>query len=212
MQRMEPTPHLSYSPRAPLSATLSRRSVTIAIVLALTAFLAMVGPIFISSLANIFWETKAATYLPPADQLALQYDAANGTYIVPPLPSCWRHLDLGAGRQGLILLHRMQCDNNDPVLVAVSVSGGTSALGGTGIMLITSVQSREHRPVPFNTQWRALEWAAGASRVTIQVAKPDPADPSHFTFTGEADGIRHDMDGWLRADQSLLISERDTRQ
>ena len=45
-------------------------------------------------------------------------------------------------------------------------------------------------------------------KVKLYAGRPDPADPSHFTLDYELDGRRETIDGWLRDDDAVDLTQR----
>ena len=160
-------------------------------------------------LDSLYWQHQAGNYIPPSNQIALQWPTASPTPITAPLPPAWTHLNApkvsAAMNQGLILLHALHVPHGEPVLVAVNALSPRATAKDTVGPVILEICTKTSG---WQVQWTTLDWPVNERPFALYVAQLDPNDPAHFTFTAQVGKTTHVMDGYLRADGSLLIGER----
>ena len=120
-----------------------------------------------------------------------------------------------------LFLHRLQADGRSPRLVAVDATfvcgwGGPGTPGAAAPRVGMALNASVFQPgsvlsdprLVANSAWVA-PFSTGpdssTTRFRFYAGRPDPEDPAHFTIAFEKDGRHGEIDGWLRADDSVLL-------
>ncbi len=164
-------------------------------------------------------------YVAPADQVVFDSDPAHAAVLANDpnfvisggcafrrSPRDWQPFKVTPGwmpptQQAMIFLHERRAAGGTPRLVAVERDAGPDCLAFSASVLepagirrpLNAVPSGLSSNVGDTTTHRDTRFFAG---------QPDPADPSHFTIRYVRAGATHVIDGYLLADNSITLTQR----
>jgi hypothetical protein len=195
-------------------------------VLALTGLLILVVavrwmPAASNHLALLWWQRQCLAHVGPPDLAvhvqSLPARADSTTSIVPPH---WQRFYARLSPPGLVsggtaFLHERRAgETGASKLVAVDVLPTSDVAGGINGY---ALNARVFEPGTLLHAPRELNWTAHgggygfdtfSTSGRVFAGQPDATDPARFTIVTETDGRRQTIDGWLMADDSVLLERR----
>jgi hypothetical protein len=226
--RVAEKPRLDYAPAVPWRRTRSARLLLVLLLLAIGAGGAvLVYPRAKVHLQVLEWQRRCMAAPVPPGTVVLEdrdgfYQSGQG------VPFVWRSLYGAMSPPGLnsastVFLQEMRTPAGRRRLVAVDIdrAPGIRPFRGPYVLNLTARVVSPGvgllRPSVASTTSHSLNVSDSSPRhydsgrplgLRLQAGTRDPQDPSHFTFTYEAGGLTHVVDGWLREDDTVNIEPR----
>jgi hypothetical protein len=162
-----------------------------------------------------YWARQCLNYSPPPNYLAYDCDFSK-----PSIPG---HCNLNFAHKRFkelvdsswvpfptIFLHQVSRPDGQTRLVECSMGytvAGLASLNFTGFSFDTGVWKPSASLMP----WKSVSatqhtFDAVMAHLKIYVGTIDPTNASHFTIPLDIDGDRYIIDGWLKNDDSVLLS------
>lgn len=237
MTRFDPTAAQQLAYEAKRTSLRRRRMLTlvgvIVLLCALTPLVVRYGKMGIERARVVSLYRQCAAYTAPATLAVWEEDpqrakqlrdhetvgahSGDAAYFVPPP---WRQLNAAIGQQiqtwGTLFLHERSTPSSGGtagrrLLVGVDIAGWSR---GGPVVLFARIRTIApavpmRLPVQENVDHPSVHLAPREGTLRLFAGQPDPADPSHFTIDyaiGDQKGV---IDGWLKADGTVLLEKRE---
>ena len=207
---MDAPNELNYSPKPPAARQARRRILRIIaalLIIAVALFWITIGS---SALRSVYYLHQCLVFQQPPTHLVWEINHGAIIHQEVCLP---KHAILDTPREagaGVIFLHELRQPDGTRRLVSLVIDH-SNPIDPNGNFHV-DYQSWEPLIYPKAMQWSQITLnTAPATRYShwkFFAAQPDPADPTHFTFTYEVDATPHTCDAWLKNDGNLVISQR----
>jgi hypothetical protein len=176
--------------------------------------------------ALLYHQHVCMNYCAPADQVVFDSDPAHATALAnhPNFvisggcafrrsPKDWQPLKVTPAwmpptPQAVIFLHERRAAGGTPRLVVIERDAGPDCLAFSASVFEPAGVSRPLTAVPFGMSSDVGDTSTHAD-TRFFAGQPDPADPSHFTIRYVRAGATHLIDGYLLADNSIILTQRD---
>ena len=157
----------------------------------------------------LYWQEQCAEHVAPPGTVIAATDV--GPPYPPPLVAGqWSSFysllsPPGLSSDGTLFLHRLQRPSGEPVLVAVDLD---SPDGCVGISLAQIRVFRIGRAARLPQQLQdSVVFLTADEKYRFYAGQTDPADPTHFTVSYQADANNYVIDGWVR-EASVVLEHR----
>jgi hypothetical protein len=217
---------LQYAPRPSSRRRLFRRVLLALASIALAAAAARWGRPAYDLAALLYHQHVCLTYHATADQVVFDSDPAHaaalandpnfviaGSCAFRRSPADWQPFKvtpvwMPPTPQAMVFLHERRAVGGTPRLVAIERDAGPDCLAFSASVLEPAGISRPAKAVTCGLSSNVGDTTSHFD-TRFFAGQPDPADPSHFTIRFERAGTTHLIDGYLLADNSITLTQRD---